>query len=93
MKFLLSPSGMHNGTAEALSCRRIPVWRYTDKQAILAAWGLGLYFGNHQIQDKLGQLISHVKVPLPPPPLPAPAPFPFPPRFATELERKHSNAA
>ena len=36
--------------------------RYTDKQAILAAWGLGLYWGNHQVQDKLGQLISHVKV-------------------------------
>ena len=42
-------------------CRKIPVWRYTDQQAILAAWGLGLYWGNHQVQDKLGQLISHVK--------------------------------
>lgn len=36
--------------------------RYTDKQAVLAAWGLGLYWGNHQVQDRLGQLISHVAV-------------------------------
>lgn len=40
--------------------------RYTEEQSILAAWGLGLYWGNHQIQDKLGQLISHVQVMLAP---------------------------
>ena len=50
-----------------MACRKIPVLRYTDEQAILAAWGLGLYWGNHQVQDKLGQLVSHVKVGCPEP--------------------------
>ncbi len=42
-------------------CRGLPVQRYTRAQTIIAYWGIGLYWGKAQSNNKKGHLIGHIK--------------------------------
>lgn len=42
--------------------RGVPVWRYTRRESLAAYWGIGLYWGKAQPNNKKGHLIGHIKV-------------------------------
>eukprot|EP00884_Botryococcus_braunii_P012117 jgi/Botrbrau1/20906/Bobra.0135s0037.1 len=41
--------------------RGLPVDRWTRRQAVVAYWGIALYWGNVRSQNKKGHIIGHVK--------------------------------
>ena len=48
-------------TCNTALCRGLPVQRYTREQTISAYWGIGLYWGKAQSNNKKGHLIGHIK--------------------------------
>ncbi len=41
--------------------RGVPVWRYTEAEAAIVYWGLGLHMGTTVSQNAAGDLLGHVR--------------------------------